>query len=91
MDVLVKSLTIRNEKGLHVRAATVLAQAAGKFSSTVEVEHAGERANGKSVMNLLLLTASKGTTVTVRVSGDDAGAAMQAVSDVIERGFYEDR
>ncbi len=89
MDTLQKTLTIQNEKGLHVRAATVLAQTASRFASSVTLEHGGEKANGKSVMNLLLLTAAKGTQVHVTVSGDDAQAAMEAVTQVIESGFGE--
>jgi len=85
-----KILTIVNSKGLHVRAATLLAQTAGRFDAVVTVEHAGERANGKSIMNLLLLTASMGTRVQVTTEGDDAEAAMAAVTNLIERGFYDD-
>jgi phosphocarrier protein len=84
-----KSLNITNEKGLHVRAATVLAQTANKFRSVVTVEHGGERANGKSVMNLLLLTASRGAKVKVSAVGEDATQAVDAIAQVIERGFYE--
>ena len=89
MQTLEKTLVIVNDKGLHVRAATLLAQTAGRFESNVTVEHAGERANGKSIMNLLLLTASKGTRVRVCVEGRDAPEAIDAISSLIERGFNE--
>ena len=85
-----KILTIVNSKGLHVRAATILAQTASRFDAVVTVEHAGERANGKSIMNLLLLTASQGTRVQVTTEGDDAEAAIAAIADLVERGFYDD-
>ncbi len=89
MDTLEKTLVIVNDKGLHVRAATLLAQTAGRYQSNVTVEHAGERANGKSIMNLLLLTASKGTRVRVCVDGPDAQEALGAITTLIERGFNE--
>lgn len=89
MATLEKTLVIPNEKGLHVRAATILAQTAGRFSSSIVIEHAGERANAKSIMNLLLLTASKGTHVHVTASGEDAQEALGAIAELVERGFYE--
>ncbi len=84
-----QTLTIVNDKGLHVRAATILAQTAARFQSRVTVERDGEKANGKSVMNLLLLTASKGTQVRVVAEGPDAAEALEAISEVVARGFYE--
>lgn len=86
-----QTLTIVNDKGLHVRAATILAQTAARFQSRVTVERDGEKANGKSVMNLLLLTASKGTEVRVVTEGEDAPEALEAIADVVARGFYERR
>ena len=85
-----KILTIVNSKGLHVRAATLLAQTAAQFDAIVTIEHAGERANGKSIMNLLLLTASQGTRVQITTEGNDAEEAMAAVAELVERGFYDD-
>jgi len=89
MSALTRELEIINAKGLHVRAATVLAQLAGSFASNVVVEHAGERANAKSVMNLLLLTAPMGAVVKVIIDGDDAQDAMDAVAGLITNGFGE--
>jgi phosphocarrier protein len=89
MPTAERTLTIVNAKGLHVRAATVLAQTAARFGATVTVARGGDKANGKSVMNLLLLTAAKGTEVHVTTAGDDAEEALAAVSKVIEDGFYE--
>ncbi|MGM0577206.1 MAG: HPr family phosphocarrier protein [Myxococcota bacterium] len=89
MDTLERTLTIQNSKGLHVRAATVLAQTAARYQAAITVEHNGERANAKSVMNLLLLTAPQGAEVQVSVSGEDAEEALEAVSKVIEGGFGE--
>lgn len=89
MSLLSKSFVITNTKGLHVRAATVLAKTASQFQSTVCVELRGEKANGKSVMNLLLLTASQGTSITVTINGSDAQNAMSAIQAVVEDGFGE--
>ncbi|MEZ4265224.1 MAG: HPr family phosphocarrier protein [Myxococcota bacterium] len=89
MSTLERTVTIGNSKGLHVRAATMLAREAGRFHAEVTLEHRGVQANGKSVMNLLLLTAAKGAEVRVRVIGEDAVEALAAVVGVIEGGFGE--
>ena len=89
MKPLQATCEIVNSKGLHVRAATVLAQLAATFSATITIEHAGEQANAKSVMNLLLLTAPMGASVKVFASGDNAGEALAAVQDLIASGFGE--
>ncbi len=89
MSTLQKTLEIVNAKGLHVRAATALVNTAKQFDATISIEHAGERANAKSVMNLLLLTAPVGATVRVVVQGEDAEPAMEAVAALIARGFGE--
>jgi phosphocarrier protein HPr len=89
MSTLERTVTIGNSKGLHVRAATMLAREAGRFHAEVTLEHRGVQANGKSVMNLLLLTAAMGAEVRVMVSGEDAAEALAAVVQVIERGFGE--
>jgi phosphocarrier protein HPr len=89
MSALTKEFEVVNVKGLHVRAATVLAQLSGSFSSTIVLEHAGERANAKSVMNLLLLTAPMGAIITVIIDGEDAMEAMEAVGALITNGFGE--
>lgn len=89
MATFEKTCEIVNEKGLHVRAATLVAQLAATFSSTVTLEHGGERANAKSVMNLLLLTAPMGATVRIAADGDDAQDALEAIRDLITGGFGE--
>jgi phosphotransferase system HPr (HPr) family protein len=86
---LSKTLTIRNPKGLHVRAATVLANALKAFEAEVTLSHGEQSANAKSVMHLLLLTAGQGSQVEVSVVGKQAQEALEVVSSVIEDGFGE--
>ena len=86
---LTKSLIIRNPRGLHVRAATVLANALKPFDAEVTITLGEQSANAKSVMHLLLLTAGQGAEVEVSAVGPQAPEAMDAVSDVITDGFGE--
>ena len=71
-DVAEKTLKIQNELGLHARAATKLVQLATKYPCEVTSTKDGHEVNGKSIMGVLMLVASKGTTVDVRAKGEKA-------------------
>lgn len=90
-DQVERSITIRNELGLHARAATKFVQIAGKFPCEVTVEKDGHEVNGKSIMGVLMLVASKGTTILIRGKGAQADDAVTALSKLIEDKFGEDR
>ena len=80
---------IVNDLGLHARAAPKLVHLASRFRAEVELEKDGQRANAKSVMGVLLLCGSKGTSVTVHASGEDAAEAVRALGALIRDGFGE--
>jgi len=84
-----RSVMIQNELGLHARAATKLVQIAAKFPCEVTVAKDGHEVNGKSIMGVLMLVASKGTMVTVRAKGERAGEAVAAIVALIEDKFGE--
>jgi phosphocarrier protein len=84
-------LSIVNELGLHARAATKFVQTANKFKSDVAVEKDGQVVNGKSIMGVLMLVASKGTSIVVRATGDDAEGCVQALRELVAARFGEDR
>tara|TARA_R110000744_G_scaffold96544_1_gene186520 strand:- start:276 stop:557 length:282 start_codon:yes stop_codon:yes gene_type:complete len=83
-------LKIINRYGLHARPATDFATVAGKFNADVRVRANKEDADGKSVMDLMLLAATKGTTLEVECNGDDAIACLEHLSALVERGFDEE-
>jgi phosphocarrier protein HPr len=82
---------IVNELGLHARAATRFVQTANKFKSDVEVEKDGQLVNGKSIMGVLMLVASKGTSIRVRAKGPDAAECVTALRDLVASKFGEDK
>jgi phosphocarrier protein len=88
--VVERHFVIMNELGLHARAATRFVQTANRFSAEVEVEKDGQKVNGKSIMGVLMLVAAKGSTITVRSSGEDAAQAMDALGALIRSKFDED-
>jgi phosphocarrier protein len=85
-----RDCTIRNKLGLHARAAALFVQTAGKFPCDVYLEKDGMEVNGKSIMGILTLAASKGSQVRVRAEGDAAGAAVERLSELIENKFGEE-
>ena len=78
-----------NERGLHLRAAHVLAQCAGRYTSQVDVGWQGRMVNAKSLLGITTLGAAKGSRLELEVRGDDADAAYRAVSDLFASGFEE--
>jgi phosphocarrier protein HPr len=84
-----KTLMIQNELGLHARAATKLVQIASKFPCEITVTKDGHEVNGKSIMGVLMLVASKGTTVTVKAKGDRAAEAVGLIEALINDKFGE--
>jgi phosphocarrier protein HPr len=85
------SFKIVNQLGLHARAATKLVQLASRFPCDVEVSREEQKANGKSVMGVLLLCGSKGTVVEVKAHGDQAEECVRAIGQLIADKFGEGR
>ena len=85
-----KTMKIQNELGLHARAATKLVQLAAKFPCDITVGRAGQTANAKSVMGVLLLCGSKGTKLDIEATGEDAAEAVLKLGELINNRFGED-
>ena len=84
-----KQVMVTNERGLHARAATQLVQMAAKYPCEVTLAKDGNEVNGKSIMGVLMLVASKGTMLTVVAKGDRAAEAVTAIVALIDDKFGE--
>jgi phosphocarrier protein len=82
---------ITNKLGLHARAAARFVHLANTFSSRIMVTKDGTRVNGKSILGLLTLAASKGTKLKVIADGEDEQEAVQKLAELASSGFGEDR
>ena len=89
MARLERTFLVVNTLGLHARAAAQLVQTANRYRSDVRVVKDGAEVNGKSIMGVLTLAAAKGTEILVWCEGDDADAAMVALTALIQNGFGE--
>jgi len=83
------SITIINKLGLHIRASNVLVNTAQRFSSDITLSSDKKTADAKSIMDLMLLGAGKGTELTLTVDGSDEDAALEKVSALINNRFGE--
>lgn len=84
-----RRVTIRNELGLHARAATRLVECANRYASEIWLSNEQRRVDGKSILGLLTLAAGPGMSVVIETQGDDASDALSALSSLIESGFGE--
>jgi len=82
-------LKIVNEKGLHARASARLVEVVEEFDARAEVRKDGMCASGDSIMGLLTLAASKGTSIEVETSGPDAEALATAIEHLVADRFGE--
>ncbi|MFH1778837.1 MAG: HPr family phosphocarrier protein [Candidatus Omnitrophota bacterium] len=67
-----KKIVIKNKSGLHARPAALFVQIANRYNSDVTVRKGKLEVNGKSIMGILMLAAEKGSTITLKVEGEDA-------------------
>ena len=85
-------VTISNRLGLHARAAARLVRRAAQFNSSVELvrRDTGETADGKSILSVLLLAASLGTSLIIKTEGEDEERAAGALAELVEQKFGEE-
>ncbi len=84
-----QKITIINKLGLHARAAAKLVNVASHFESSVLLEKSATQVNGKSIMGVMMLAVSKGSTIIITVDGDDEEAALAAIFELINNRFGE--
>lgn len=85
-----RQLTIQNKKGLHARAAAKFVSVAGSFEASIGVERNGQNVSGRSIMGLMMLAASPGTSILVSAEGVDATQALDAIQELVDNKFEED-
>ncbi|MFG1401473.1 HPr family phosphocarrier protein [Xanthobacter sediminis] len=87
---LVRVLPIINKRGLHARASAKFVQTVERFDARVGVCRGGEEVCGNSIMGLMMLAASPGTSVTVTATGREAAAVLDALATLVADRFGEE-
>ena len=81
---------IVNTKGLHARASAAFVKAAEVFPCSIKVQREQDVVEGTSILGLLMLAASKGTTITIICEGEGQDQALKAMVELVSMGFYEE-
>ncbi|WP_019220889.1 HPr family phosphocarrier protein [Bartonella senegalensis] len=89
-SILSRHLNICNKRGLHARASAKFVQIVDNFNAIVEVEKDGQTVGGSSIMGLMMLAASPGCNLTIRVWGPEASDALDALEKLINNKFGEE-
>lgn len=87
--MLQQEIEIINKLGLHARASAKLTQASSNFQSEIWLTRNNKRVNAKSIMGVMMLAASKGTTIGIEIDGPDEQVAMKSLVDLIQDRFGE--
>lgn len=87
--MIIKKVTIINKLGLHARAAAKFVATASKFTSELNVTKNNQSVNGKSIMGVMMLAASKGTELELSAEGEDAQELISAIEALINNLFDE--
>ena len=88
--MLEKPVLIVNEKGLHARAAAKFVSVASTFQSEIHLANGYQQANGKSIMGVMMLAASRGTILKLRIQGKDQESALETLERLIADRFGEE-
>ena len=86
---LMRKVRIKNALGLHARPATVIAKLLQGTFSSVSFTYRKETINAKSIMSILMLAATKNSSITVIVEGEDANETMEKIVNAFENKFGE--
>ena len=87
--MVTRQVTVVNALGLHARAAARFVKVASRFRSQIRVTRGQHTMDGKSILGLLLLAASRGSELTIAADGPDEADAVEALGALVERGFEE--
>ena len=93
MPTIAKEVQVINKRGFHARPAMQFADIANQYKAAVKVLKFGEEpgeADGKSVMQLIILAAVEGTPMRIEADGDDAETAVVKLAELFETGFGEE-
>ena len=93
MPTVTRDIVVSNRLGLHARPSMQFVDVANQFQSSVVVHKGGEEpydADGKSVMEMIILAATEGTPLQIEATGDDAEQAVEKLAELFEKKFGEE-
>ena len=88
--MIAKDLQVLNKLGLHARAAAKLVFIANEFVSDITLVKDGKQADARSIMKILMLSASKDSIINITIEGKDEIQAMNSIEKLFQNKFDED-
>jgi len=86
-----RTVEIVNERGLHARASAKFVKLASSFDAEIQVSKDDNSVDARSIMGLMMLAAGIGSHIDIKAEGPEAAAAVEALVDLVENRFEEDR
>ena len=86
---VIAEVTISNKKGLHARASAAFVKCADQFDAQIDVTKDGQTVGGSSIMGLMMLAASQGSSILIEAKGPQGDDAVKALIELIEAKFHE--
>ena len=84
-----REVEIVNPQGIHARPADLFVKLAKQYQADITVVRGNERVDGKSILDMMTLAAARGTRLLLEGAGDDAEPALEALADLVRKGFGE--
>jgi len=85
-SLIKRTLTVRNKSGLHARPAALFVQIANKYDAQISVRKGAQTVNGKSIMGIMMLAASRGSKICIEAKGGDAQEAVEELEKLVTSG-----
>lgn len=83
------AITIKNRTGLHARAAAKFVEVTSLYASNVEVSNGEKTVDGKSILSVMMLAASPGSKLTLKIDGHDESEVLKAIIELVDSNFGE--
>lgn len=83
------AITIKNRTGLHARAAAKFVEVTTSYSSSIKISNGDKTVDGKSILSVMMLAASPGSELTLRIDGKDEADVLAAIRELVDNNFGE--
>lgn len=86
-----REIVVTNKLGVHARPAGMIVDITGKSRSDISLEYEGTKVNAKSILNVMMLAITPGSTVKFIASGEDEEQVLDQLEQLFRENFYEDQ
>ncbi len=84
------AITIKNRTGLHARAAAKFVEVTSSYDSNIEISNGDKTVDGKSILSVMMLAASPGSELTLKIDGNDESEVLDAIIALVNNNFGEE-